>query len=290
MTTTQTLNRVRTELQILSEALGDPVPAWGLVPGATSAFIHPGPPVPCPQCQGAVPLAEARVVQSVRCPNCGHILFGEGALNSFEAAGAEVDLIALVAHEFWHWHQFNNQLDQDRPNIREINARRFAKQWIQRRLPGREAELTPEPNPREPGIGIDFQGPEEGTEILQGERFAEATSEDLIFLDEAFKPRGRPISTPLWLRFKLQRDGPNYPYALWRDFREFLKKFGYKHPRYEAIRSLIWILHEELEFLEIVQQEDSEFGEDRNLYDVVVELADDPRWIDPTGEVYGRDR
>lgn len=295
MVTQATLARIQTELQTLSEALGDSIPRWGVVPGSTSVFIHPSPPIPCSSCQFPIPVEQARIVRSTRCPNCGTILFGQAALEDLETRNDEVDLAGLVAHEYWHFIQMRRGLHQDQPHIREVNARRFARQWTQRRFPGREREFNLQPirlgdeeTPGEPGVVIDFQEQQETMSASQAERFAGATPEDLLFLEESFKPHGRPISTPLWIRFKLQRDGPSYAWAIWRDFRDFLKKFNYKWPTYGSIRTLLWILHHDLGFLKKVGETESEFGDDRTVFDLVSRFADDPRWSDPRGEVYGR--
>ncbi len=258
----ETVELIRLELELLSGQIGDPVPPFAFTPGTTSFFLH--------QDQT--------------------IYFGEDFVNHLEATGDVVDLAGLVAHEFWHWHQFANRLHPDRPDIREANARRFAQAWALQRFPGRRMELNfqdllPAEGdlPKEPGVELDSQ-------VVAGINLEEVlglTPEDVLFFTESFMPIGRPppISTAKWIRFKLQRNGAAYVYQMWREFQIFMLKFKFKAPTYNSFRRLVWILNQ-LQLVELVRVEDQDFGS-RHFYDVVDGRAGDPAWNNPVSALYG---
>lgn len=267
MPTQATTNLIQTQLTTLSTEHGDPVPIWAVTEGTISFFSH----------------------------DDKMIWFAQETLEFLEQTLDEVDLVGLIAHEFWHFHQFVNDLHQDRPAVREVNSRRFARTWVRRVFPGREDELNLQGigllgsmAPTEPGVD-EIAIPRAVVSETVARRFANATPEEQLFLNEAFKPFGRPINTSKWVRFKLQRDGPSYPYKLWRDFREFLEKFDYKAPSYTSIKNLVWRL-KKLGLVRVVGTEPSQKSglADRQIYDVVPELASDESWGDPLEKLYLR--
>lgn len=296
MVDTQVIQRIGLEFLRLSEALGDPIPPWDFLEGTTSVFIHPSGESTCPNCGPAVKVVFEGQEISLRCSGCGGIFFGREFVDELDLAGDEVDLVALVAHEFWHWHQFIHNLHQEDAEAREVNARRFAKQWALQQFPGRERELnfqfiatTSSSRPREPGITVDRQQIIAGIQVPPelAARLSDVSTEDLLFLNESIKLIGRPppVSSSKWLRFKLQRDGPNYVYRLWKDYREFLARLGFDAPSYQAFRRLIW-LTTEIGLVEFVRQEEASFGV-RRFYRVVDDLAADDAWNNPTKALYG---
>lgn len=301
MVNTQVIQRIGLEFLRLAKAHGDPVPLWDFLEGTTSVFIHPIGEFTCPNCgpEATVVFEGQEIV--IRCSGCGQIFFGREFVDQLDLAGDEVDLVALVAHEFWHWHQFLHNLDQEDPETREVNARRFAKQWALQQFPGRESELNfqfiskaASSRPREPGITIDRQQIIAGITVPPelAARLSDVSTEDLLFLDESIKLIGRPppVSSSKWIRFKMQRDGPQYVYALWSDYRDFLTRLGFTRlgfegPSYQAFRRLIWITTE-LGLVEFVREEEANFGV-RRFYKVVDDLAKDAAWNNPTKAMYG---
>ena len=284
-----TVSLINEELQRLSEFLDDPIPPWDFVGGDTSAFIHPIGEFDCTKCGAprSVVFAGQRAV--MRCPSCGAIFFAQPVIEEFERLGELDELVGLVAHEFWHWHQFRHNLHQDNPEIREVNARRFAQQWVTQRFPGGQTTLDTQPItavekslPTEPGIVVDGQQVRLPPEVRP-----EVTPEDILFLRESFKPIGRPppISISKWIRFKFQRDGENYPYRMWRDYQRFMTVLGFPAASYTGFRRMIWMVHH-IGLIEFVREEETDFGV-RRIYRIVPERASSPAWFNPQAELYG---
>ena len=297
----ETLEQIGAEFQLLASEIGEPVPLWDFIEGTTSVFIHPPGRFTCPVCGPRRTVEFEGQAATLRCPGCGQIFFGRGIIEEMERKGLEVDLAGLVAHEFWHWHQFANNINQDRPLVREANARRFSAEWIQQRFPGQSTVLGLQdlgPGlavlPLEPGIVVDGQlvPSEEIPELTDDfvevlRRVPEITRDDMILFEEARKLIGRPppISTARWIKFKLLFDGPSWPYKLWKDLRTFMDKFGFKAPPYTSVRRMIWMMNQ-LGLITLIRTEEGELFGLRHIYDITPGRVEDDAWNNPQRALY----